>query len=296
MQGGDNFSYDVDPNELIDFEKEELKRKNMELHGALTGAGFNDPEENNIVQYRLETDRILERIEHFLKGDVVKFDERGQYFAEPTKKIIVSLRQDPKTKTKYYVQEFKEDKKSSERIKEVLVKIVSKDLEGNEFEIDVQEGDSVMLMKKLRKMNLKHIGYKYVSVVDDSKKLLNDYGVAFFMRILSSYVTKETFLSWYKDDRIYEILSDLGNELADFVYCNYEKIGMDTKFKESAVKLMVLNVLHIVESCYRRSLGGNEARGIITKSIISQSSGSGFPGGNAANLMQKRKFWKPSSW
>jgi len=78
------------------------------------------------------------------------------------------------------------------------------------------------------------------------------------MRIASMYVTKEVFLSYYSEERINEIMSDLGNALNNFLYCNYEKMGMDTKFKESKYTMICLNLLHVIESCYRRALDGAE--------------------------------------
>ncbi len=290
----DNNVEGIDPNDYIDYEKEELKRKNMQLSSALTSSNFSQEEEQNLIQYRLETDKILERIEHFLKGDEIKIGEGGAYFTAPTKKVIAMLKEDPKSKIKYYIQELKESKKGTELMREVLVKIQNK--EGDE--IDVSEADSFLIMKKISQFKLKDIGYKYVSVLDEDKRPFNEYGVAELMRIMSMYVTKETFLSRYSDDRINEIMSDLGYELAKFFYCNYEKIGMDTKYKESKMNLIVLNLLHIVESCYRRALGGSEAQQLHTKAIISQTGNAGGFGGDMGSGMVKQKWHplKPRTW
>ncbi len=280
--------------EQLGFENQILKNKNAELSGSLANLGFQDPVgEQDVIHYKLETDKILERVEHFLKGDQVKFNENGAYFADPTKNVLAIVKQDPKTKIKYYVQEVKPAKKGTETAKEVLVKIENS--KGDY--VDVLEVDSKRILEKLNKIKLADQGYKYIQVVDEGKKPLNDYGVAELMRIMSTYITKETFLSRYTEDRINEIMGDLGNELNKFMYSNYEKMGMDTKFKESKYALIIINLLHVVESCYRRALGGSEQQHLITKAIVTNPAG----GGNynmPSNFGMKPKWnpLKPKTW
>jgi len=74
--------------EQLDFQNKNLNQKNLELSGALSGSNFNDADEQNLIHYQLETDKILERMEHFLKGDQVKFGEQGMYYTNPTKKVL----------------------------------------------------------------------------------------------------------------------------------------------------------------------------------------------------------------
>lgn len=290
---------EFDPTQYIsnlDQENQRLQQKNLELSGALTSQGFTQEEEQNLIQYRLETDKILDRIEHFLKGDKIKIDENGQYFTEPTKNVLAQVKYDPKTKITYYLQELKESSKGSEVLRNVLVKIINKD--GSE--INVMERDSKLILSKLKKFKLKNRGYRYVEVIDEEKKPLNEYGVAELMRIISMYLTKETFLSYYTEERINEILGDLGDALNDFLYCNYEVMGMNSKFKESKYTIMILNILHTVESCYRRAIGGAEQENLITRAIVTQSQGGSNIG--AMNLMRSaptRSRWnplKPSTW
>lgn len=280
----------------LQMENEQLRQKQLELSGALTSQGFTPEEEQNLIQYQLETDKILERIEHFLKGDQVKFDERGSFFGEPVKNVLANVKKDIRSGITYYIQEVKESSKGSELKRKILVKIVNKD--GNE--INVMERDSKLILDKLKGLRIKDLGYKYVEVLDEEKKPLNEYGVAEFMRIISMYVTKETFLSYYTEERINEILGDLGDALNNFLYCNYEKLGMDTKFKESKYTVMILNILHAVESCYRRAIGGAEQYNLRSRAIVTQSQGGGSNVG-AMNLAKsaRRSRWnplKPNTW
>lgn len=192
----------------------QLKGQNLELQQALAGSQMFNDDNENLIMYQLETDKILERIEHFLRGD----------------------------------------------------------------EIKVKDGNSY-----------------YVQTKDPSKQNFNDYGVSELMRIVSMYVTKETFLSLYDIDRINEILGDLGDALSDFIYCNMHRMGMDTKFKQSKFSLIVLDILHTIESCYRRALKGFEQQNIRSRSIVTQTSSSNP---NQMNNNPRRGFnpFQPKSW
>jgi hypothetical protein len=174
--------------------------------------------DKNLVQWGLDTDEILDRIEHFLKGDVIKTDEEG---------------------------------------------------------------------------NIRCVAPKYKEIV-----ILNEYGVNSIMQIIQGYVNKNTMLSFYTEERIYEILSDFGYELTDFIFSNYERMGMDTEFKKSRYKMIVINILHIVESAYRRALFGKEREEANTGRIITQNDrGGGINLGNSPSP-QRRSFSlvRPSTW
>lgn len=100
---------------------------------------------------------------------------------------------------------------------------------------------------------------------------LNDYGVSVFMEIVTKYIDKNTALSNYKEERIFEILADIGDELTLVVYCNYEKMGLDTPFKKTKFRILVTTTLHIIESTYRRSIEGRTSQDINQSRIVSQS-------------------------
>ena len=132
---------------------------------------------------------------------------------------------------------------------------------------------------------------------DDSLKTLNDYGVKLIMNTLEFYLNRNTLLSHYKDERINKILFDLGNKLRKIIYINYEKMGMDTIEKQSRYPMIVLNILHSVESAYRRSLMGGERESLRSARVVTQTQ----PIGNGNNIMvnQKRRGFSllnPRSW
>ena len=194
-------------------ENKALRNKNLDLTSSMVGSNFNSAEEPTLIHYQLETEKILERIEHFLRGDKIKVRDGDVYYETPKDKKLINF---------------------------------------------------------------------------------NEYGVAELMRIISMYVTKETFLSNYEEERINEILADLGDALADFLYCNYENMGMDTKFKQTKFTLIVLNILHTIESCYRRALGGEEMKGLRQRAIVTQHSPMGNQMGGMGGIGPiRKKKWHP---
>ncbi len=125
--------------------------------------------------------------------------------------------------------------------------------------------------------------------------LFNKYGVNSIMLIIGNYIDKNTMLSNYDDMRINEILADLGEELAKFIFCNYEKMGMDTEFKKTRYELTVITILHSIESAYRRAIGGSTSRELNSSRIFTQSD---FKGSSPGIQISKKKFnlFKPRTW
>ncbi len=131
-----------------------------------------------------------------------------------------------------------------------------------------------------------------VWVVPEDKDLipLNDFGVNLLMEVVTKYIDKNTVLSNYKEERIYEILADIGDELTLVIYCNYEKMGLDTAFKKSKYRLIVTTTLHLIESSYRRALMGKTSEDINQSRIVTQSDSLGRTPIPQAASSQKRSF------
>lgn len=160
------------------------------------------------------------------------------------------------------------------------------DKEGNEYWAKPTK------KKRFRSKKTQKIVIK--EVTDESLILFNDYGVNSIMSIIGNYIDKNTILSFYDEMRINEILADLGDELANFIYCNYEKMGMDTEFKQTRFQLTVINILHVTESAYRRALRGKTMEGLNTSRIFTQLDSTG----NRPTTPTKKKFhlFRPSTW
>ena len=209
----------------LEEDNQRLKAKNMEYAAHISNTSFQNQEDSNLVQWQINTDDILDMIEHFLKGDIQITDNEGNtYYTSPTKK----------------------DEKGKE-------------------------------------------------VIDEDLIILNSYGVNSLMHILGNYVNKNTILSFYDEERINEILADLGDELNKFIMCNYEKMGMNTEFKKSKYELIVLSILHAMESAYRKALGGQTMQEINRNTNIIQSENLGQ---RRIGTIPKKKFslFNPKSW
>ncbi len=133
------------------------------------------------------------------------------------------------------------------------------------------------------------------SQTDDTLILFNKYGVNSILLIIGNYIDKNTMLSNYDEMRINEILADLGEELAKFIFCNYEKMGMDTEFKKTRFELTVITILHSIESAYRRSLGGSTSRELNSSRIFTQSD-IRSPSMGASIPKKKFNLFKPRTW
>lgn len=116
-------------------------------------------------------------------------------------------------------------------------------------------------------------GYIWKVHSDKDLQPLNNYGVNLMMEIVTKYIDKNTFLSNYSEERIYEILADIGDEMILVILCNYEKMGMDDYNKKTKFRILIVTTLHIIETAYRRSLDGKTMEDINQSRIVTQSDG-----------------------
>lgn len=195
-------------------EVKELREKNLTLSTGISSSAYHG-QENNLIQYQLDTGDMLEKIEHFLKGDTLVTDKKG-----------------------------------------------------NEF---------------------------YSTPTDEKLILFNAYGVNSIMSIIGNYIDKNTILSRYTEERINEILADLGDALADFIFCNYEVMGMNTAFKKTRFALTVLTIIHSIESSYRRAIGGKTMEDLNQSKIVTQGLSDNM---GRMPMVQKKPFnlFRPGSW
>ncbi len=98
----------------------------------------------------------------------------------------------------------------------------------------------------------------------------NQYGVNSLMEIISKYIDRNTILSDYSEQRIYEIMGDIGDELILLILCNYEKMGMDTYHKKTKFRIIIATTTHIIESTYRRAKNGRTLEEINQSKVVSQ--------------------------
>lgn len=200
-------------NQLVEQNKS-LQGQNTKLSTDLsTFSSVN--KDQNIAQYQIDTDSLLERLEHFYKGEYLGYDN---------------------------------------------------------------EGNQVWKRPK-----------------DPDQIPFNNFGVASLMEIVSKYIDKNTVLSFYREERMYEILGDLGMELTLFILANYEKLGMNTYFKKTKYRMIVVTTLHMIESTYRRALLGKTIEEINQSKIVTQTDSYGnklqMPSVPMMGQKASRKWW-----
>lgn len=162
---------------------------------------------DNLIQWQLELDSILERVEHMLRGDRVTFKD-GSLIWEPTK--------------------------------------------------------------------------------ENSQKILNAFGVAEIMRVLSLYLNRNTILSNYREEVINAKMFDLGNELADLFFLKYEAMGLNSLEKRKLYPILVRELVDVVHSAYLRALHGGERESLRESRQVTQSE-TLAPGVNIQNIPAQRE-------
>lgn len=125
---------------------------------------------------------------------------------------------------------------------------------------------------------------------------LNEYGASLFMEVITKYLDKNTPLSYYNEERIYEILGDIGDELALVVFCNYEKMGMDTYHKKTKFRMLVITSLHVIESAYRRAIEGRTSQDLNQSRIVTQSDTLGKSMPMMPSRKKKFSLIDPRTW
>jgi len=196
MAEGDNFKEDLETeddvnddyiNDLID-RVEDSETKNLELNSAMS-AMSRKKDNDNFLHVQVDTDKLLQKLEHFYRGDRLIDKEGSKVWKEQTDKKLVTF---------------------------------------------------------------------------------NEYGVTSMMEIISKYIDKNTTLSTYREERINEILGDLGDELVLFVLCNHVQLGMDTYFKKTKFRIMITTTLHIIESAYRKAINSKTLEELNQSRVVGQ--------------------------
>jgi hypothetical protein len=129
---------------------------------------------------------------------------------------------------------------------------------------------------------------------DKNEEILNHYGVAEVMRVLSNYVNRNTVLSNYDEDTINDKLLDLGRELKDLFYLKYEAFGWDTLEKRKLYPIIVRELIDVCHSAYLRALHGGERESLREARTVSQTdNGMGGININTAPQMRERGIFNP---
>ncbi len=291
---------------LKEEENSYLKSRSLGLQDAVE-SNFIPKADSNVIEFKLSPEELLERIEHYLRGDILKSrmnedKELETFYTNPTMKITVTLFQSKGSKIIYVVNEHPIDNSQSRDNKEKedykdweILSMIQEGKKGEESEeLIIEDNYKKLLLEELKKgltakkKTFISKGHATKEVVDKSRINLNEYGISEIMKTLSMYINKETFLSFYKEERINEIMADIGDKLNEFLLINGKLMGLDTEFKKTKYPLMIVTILHTIESSYRRALLGNENRGTREGILITQHQPQGA---NNMPMQTPKKRW-----
>jgi len=131
-----------------------------------------------------------------------------------------------------------------------------------------EEKDRIFhLLKGHRKVSNEKGEEVWIEPLTQDSVIMNDYGIDYIMGLLESFVNRNIILSNWDEDRIKEICLDLGNQINEDIYNDYERMGLNTDDKRKKFAILVWKVLINIEASLRRAIGGREnlnLRKIIT--------------------------------
>jgi len=130
-------------------------------------------------------------------------------------------------------------------------------------------------------------GNEYFESIKDH--FLNEKGVNEILNILSFYISKEIFLSAYTEKQADLRIKQFSAEFNDFVFDNLEELGMNTQEKKKKAKMLVLNVINLVDASYSRAVGGEERRSLRQNIHITQSGNLDNHNRPEQNIMPQKK-------
>lgn len=233
---------------------------------------------NNLIQWQLELDSILERIEHMLRGDKPTWTQGNVIWKPPEENYLL--------KDNHIPDNLPPEENTIINLLNTKSGLPFREI-SNRTEIE-----TVRLKKLLIRLEQQRI------IEVDDGTILNDFGISEIMRILSNYINRNTILSNYDEDTIKEKLYDLGNDLADLIYLKYEKMGLRCLEKRKLYAIIVREMVDIVHSAYLRALNGGERESLREARQVSQTDTVMPNGVNVyANTQQKeRGLLNPMRW
>jgi hypothetical protein len=101
--------------------------------------------------------------------------------------------------------------------------------------------------------------------------VFNDLGVNDIIRQIRMFLNKNKVLSNYGLEEIKPRVQMLGHELRALIYNNYENYGIDNEYKMNNYPIIVLTILDMIDSAYRRAINGEERRDLNQARVVQQN-------------------------
>ena len=131
---------------------------------------------------------------------------------------------------------------------------------------------------------------------DESKIILNELGVNDILRKIIVLVNKNKVLSHYGLDEIKDRVRMIGHEMRATIYTNYEAYGIDNEYKMNNYNSLVMDVLDIIESAFRRAIKGETHRGLSEQRLVTQNENVTQQPQMAQPQIKNKKWYNPSTW
>ena len=159
-------------------------------------------------------------------------------------------------------------------------------------------------------VRIEHLLRKHVPKADDKgnvfytepeecNKLFNELGVNEIMNVLAWYLNKNIILSNFTEEDIKLRCRQFGDFLADFIFNNYQRFGLNTKEKIKHYPMVVMNIINTVEAAYNRALNGGERQSLREARQVTQTEPLANPymnQGYGQPNSSKRSILKPWTW
>lgn len=158
-------------------------------------------------------------------------------------------------------------------------------------------------------VRIEHLLRKHVPVEKDGEiiyqepkeedKLFNETGINEIMNILAWYLNKNIILSNFTETEVKLRCRQFLDFLADFIYINYDRFGLNTKEKIKHYPMVVMNIVNTIEAAYNRALNGGERDSLRTARTVSQSEPINhypYPQGGLPIRSNKKSILKPWTW
>lgn len=101
--------------------------------------------------------------------------------------------------------------------------------------------------------------------------VFNSLGVNDLIREIRMFLNKNKVLSNYDLEEIKPRVRILGHELRILIYNNYEAYGIDNDYKMNNYSIIVLTIIDMIDSAYRRAINGEERRDLNQARIVQQN-------------------------
>lgn len=167
------------------------------------------------------------------------------------------------------------------------------------WQLDIKEE-----LERIEHLLRKHVpkidenGNEYYSAPEDGEELFNEKGVNEILNLLAWYLNKNIILSNFSEEQIDLRMQQLGNELTNFIFNNYEDFGLTTKDKIKHYPIVVMNIVNTIEAAYYRALNGGERESLRTARTVTQSEPIGGHQLHPSQFSNQRRFnfFRPTTW